>query len=199
MMGKRVKRDGQNFMDWLDELVASDPEAQKAYEDEMLQLRLADALRQAREEAGMTQTMVAEAMGVRQSLISKLERSDHNHTVGTVLAYLQAVGAGLIVAVTTEEGRNLIPASTLAEDIVVLPQTVKAEAEAQGMSLREYVLCGLAHQETAQKMSRMFSDELKVHLLELQTWTNAQSTQFEQSKRLPQQFATSAERYAQAA
>jgi transcriptional regulator with XRE-family HTH domain len=167
-MSKRVKRKDQNVMDWLDELVVSDPEAQAAYEDETLRLRLADALRKAREEAGMTQTMVAEEMGVRQSLISKLERPDHNHTVETALAYLQAVGANLVVAVVTADGQDLIPASTLAENVVLLPKFVSEEAEARGLSLREHVLCSLAHQETAREMTRVFRTELKVHISELQ-------------------------------
>lgn len=33
----RVKKPGQNFMDWLDELVQNNPEARAAYEDEMRQ------------------------------------------------------------------------------------------------------------------------------------------------------------------
>ncbi len=166
-MGKRVKREGQNIMDWLSELVMSDPEAQKAYEDEALRLGLASALQKAREAAGMTQMMVAEEMSVRQSLISKLERPDHNHTVETVLAYLQAINAGLVMAVVAANGRDLIPASALAEDIVLLPKEVKAQAEASQMSPREYVLSCLAHHCTAQEMQQAFSSEMKQHVSEL--------------------------------
>ncbi len=39
MATKRVKPEGQNIVDWLNELVASDREAQKAYKDEMMRLR----------------------------------------------------------------------------------------------------------------------------------------------------------------
>ncbi|CAN5492801.1 hypothetical protein BH24DEI1_BH24DEI1_09500 [soil metagenome] len=200
-MSKRVKREGQNVMDWLNELVASDPESQKAYEDEMLRLRLASALRKAREEAGMTQAMVADEMGVRQSLISKLERPDHNHTVETALAYLQAVGANLVVAVATAEGHNLIPASALAEDVVLLPKFVREEAEARGMSLREHVLCSLAHHETAREMTKMFSSELKVHMSELHSWASSRHPQAGRITHNPvlDRFAERAKPYAQAA
>ena len=176
-MSKRVKREGQNFMDWLDELVEANPEAQKAFEDEMLRLRLADALRDVREAAGMTQALVAEEMDVRQSFVSKLERPDHNHTIETVLSYLQAVGAGLVLAIVEANGRDLIPASALAEDVVLLPKEVKEKAEAAGMSPREYVLSCFAHKQTAQEMKETFSGELRQHMTEFTGWET-----FEQAK-----------------
>lgn len=175
-MSNRVKREGQNIMDWLDELVASDPEAQKAYEDEALRVKLSDALHRARELAGMTQALVAEEMGVRQSMISKLERPDHNHTVETVLSYLQAVGAGLVMAVVAPNGRDLIPASSLAENAVLLSGEVIKQAEAAEMSPREYVMSCLAHHETAEKMVQAFSTELKQNMTEIRGWISFQQS-----------------------
>lgn len=167
-MSKQARRDDQGAMDWLAELVASDPDAQKAYEDEELRIQLSGALRESREVAGMTQAMVAEAMGVKQSLISKLERSDHNHTVGTVLAYLQAVKAGLVMAVVAANGRDLISATALAENAVLFPEEVRKQAESMQMSLREYVFSCLAHHHTAYEMKQAFSGELRQHMYELE-------------------------------
>lgn len=169
-MSKRVKREGQNVMDWLNEVVASDPEAQKAFEDETLRLQLADALREIREAAGMTQMLVAEEMCVKQSFVSRLERSDHNHTIETVLSYLQAVGAGLVLAIVKSNGRDLIPASTLAEDVVLLPKEVSKRAEAVEMSLREYVLGCVTQQQTTEEVTQVFCNELRQHMSELKGW-----------------------------
>ena len=169
-MSKRVKREGQNVMDWLNEVVASDPEAQKAFEDETLRLQLADALREMREEAGMTQTLVAEEMCVKQSFVSRLERSEHNHTIETVLSYLQAVGAGLVLAIVKSNGRDLIPASALAENAVLLPKEVARQAEAVEMSLREYVLSCVTRQEVTEEVTEAFCGELRQHMSELKGW-----------------------------
>lgn len=200
-MSKRVKREGQGIMDWLDELAASDPKAQQIYEDELLRLRLASALREVREQTGMTQAMVAEEMEVRQSLISKLERPDHNHTVETVLSYLQAVGAGLVMAVVAANGRELIPASALAEDVVLFPKVVREQAEAAEMSLREYVLSCLAHHDTAQEMKQAFSREVKHQVNELKGLVAFQQTESSplSSGRSTSSFAVVTEDYPKAA
>lgn len=167
-MSKQARRNGQSAMDWLAELVASDPEAQKAYEDEELRIQLSGALRESREAAGMTQAMVAEAMGIKQSLVSKLERPDHNHTVGTVLSYLQAVRAGLVMAIVAANGRDLLSATALAENAVLFPEEVRKQAESMHMSLREYVFGCLAHHHTANEMKQAFVGELRQHMGELE-------------------------------
>ena len=52
-----------------------------------------DALIEARQAAGLTQAQVAERMGVTQSRVSKIEKSNGFTTFMSVLGYADAVGA----------------------------------------------------------------------------------------------------------
>ncbi len=56
---------------------------------------LALAMVRARKNKGLSQTQVAESLGVSQSWVSKLENPDIAHTFESILDYLQAIGAEL--------------------------------------------------------------------------------------------------------
>ncbi len=102
-MGNDCSGERNVFLEWLDERVESEPEARLAAREEEVRLYLASALRRARNEAGLTQAQVAEVSGLRQSVVSHLESADHNPTIETILRYLSAVGANLVMSVTVEK------------------------------------------------------------------------------------------------
>lgn len=58
----------------------------------------ANRLRELREQAGLTQTQLAERIGIGQRQVSKIEHGDlDNAKVGTIRRYLEAVGGGLSI------------------------------------------------------------------------------------------------------
>ena len=66
-------------------------------------------LRLARERAGLTQSQLAEQLGVRQPYISQIERGTLNLTMSTIAALAQAVGCTysiLLTPASQETGRN---------------------------------------------------------------------------------------------
>ncbi|MFP5021626.1 helix-turn-helix domain-containing protein [Pseudonocardia phyllosphaerae] len=55
-------------------------------------------LRELREQAGLTQSQLAERIGVGQRQVSKIERGDLDSArVGTIRSYLEAVGGDLAI------------------------------------------------------------------------------------------------------
>lgn len=171
-MSERGATKKQAFMDWLQELVDSSPEAATAARDEEVQLNLSEALRSAREAAGMTQRHVAETSGLKQSAVSRLEKPGHNATVGTVLTYLHAVGADLVLSVVVE-GRTF-PATAMAKRAVVMPTYVCDWADTHGMDLREHVLASVTRQETVTEVASIFRSEVYKQLSEMRRWIGGQ-------------------------
>lgn len=69
-----------------------------AHKERMLAEVRAYRLRELREQAGLTQTELAERIGVGQRQVSKIESGDiDNAKVGTIRRYLEAVGGELAV------------------------------------------------------------------------------------------------------
>lgn len=63
-------------------------------------------LRELRENAGLTQQQLADRIGVSQRQVSKREHGDlENAKVGTIRAYLEAVGVGLSLEYVTGDSR----------------------------------------------------------------------------------------------
>ena len=60
---------------------------------------VAKVLDQARRRAKMTQTEVAERMGVRQSFVSRIESGNANVTLDKLQGYAKAVGGRLAISV----------------------------------------------------------------------------------------------------
>lgn len=70
----------------------------ESHKTRMLAEVRANHLRELREQAGLTQTQVAERIGVGQRQVSKIERGDLESTrVGTIRSYLEAVGGDLSI------------------------------------------------------------------------------------------------------
>lgn len=77
-----------NALEILRRRAEKDPELQKYYEEEKLNLKLAILIRESREAAGLTQTQLAELIGTQQSVISRLEDADYE---GHSLSMLQKI------------------------------------------------------------------------------------------------------------
>ncbi|MBN3893912.1 MAG: helix-turn-helix domain-containing protein [Nostoc sp. NOS(2021)] len=127
-----------NFQAWLQQKVSDDSEVILAGKLEYLRLYLTDAMREIRNKAGLTQTQLAEKLGVQQAAVSKLESALKEHELESVLHYLHALGADLLVAV--KQGDELYQASDNEGVLLVdVPDVVAQKALAANMSVREYV------------------------------------------------------------
>jgi len=58
---------------------------------------LGEAIRHFREQAGMTQTELAELVGIRQSYLSELENGHANEQVRRLIALFKALGVRVVV------------------------------------------------------------------------------------------------------
>lgn len=68
------------------------------YKKDMLNQVRAFQLRELREKAGLTQSQLAERIGVGQRQVSKIENGDLENTkLGTIRGYLEAVGGRMSV------------------------------------------------------------------------------------------------------
>ena len=127
-----------NFQAWLQQKVSDEPEVILAGKLEYLRLYLTDAMRKIRNQAGLTQAQLAQKLGVKQAAVSKLESALKEHELESVLHYLHALGADLLVAV--KQGDELYQASDNEGVLLVdVPDVVAQKALAANMSVREYV------------------------------------------------------------
>lgn len=66
-------------------------------------------LREARSEGGMTQTQLAEAMGVSQNRISRMERGDlSTMSLDTIRRYIEALGGKLSLVADLPTGKVIL-------------------------------------------------------------------------------------------
>ncbi|MEH2142456.1 helix-turn-helix domain-containing protein [Nostoc sp.] len=127
-----------NFQSWLQQKVSDEPEVILAGKLEYLRLYLTDTMREIRNKAGLTQAQLAEKLGVQQAAVSKLESALKEHELESVLHYLHALGADLLVAVKL--GDELYQASDNEGVLLVdVPDVVAQKALTANMSVQEYV------------------------------------------------------------
>lgn len=72
-----------------------DAEFEEGYEAGYTDFKIGVLLRQAREDAGLTQEELANRMGTQKSAISRIENHAEDVRLSTLKAYAQAVGAKL--------------------------------------------------------------------------------------------------------
>lgn len=94
---------------FLDELIPDTLETRTVGAQEWLRLKLTEVMMEARKQAGLTQAQLAERLGVQQARISKLENGNNDRTIDSVVAYLTAVDAELLIAV--RQGEQVFQAS----------------------------------------------------------------------------------------
>lgn len=76
------------------------------HKQRMLAEARAYRLRELREQAGLTQTELAERIGVGQRQVSKIEHGDlDNAKIGTIRRYLEAVGGDLSIEYVLGDSR----------------------------------------------------------------------------------------------
>ncbi len=74
---------------------ARDPEFAKNYETGYLEFKIGVLLRQAREEAGLTQEEVAQKLNTKRSAISRIENHAEDVKLSTLGKYAKAIGKKL--------------------------------------------------------------------------------------------------------
>ena len=153
---KRSSNDELDVIAWLKNHSEETPEKQVIRDEEWTKYNLAVALSDAREAAGHSQSSLAQELGVQQSLVSKWEHINHNHTLETLLNLSRATGAKLVLGL--EVDGKLIPISPAAKRCVLLSETVHANLEQRGASVgltaRELLLAPLAVNEPAPKTKK---------------------------------------------
>lgn len=80
--------------EFLDERL-QDPDFAQAWDDSEAEYLVRLALIEARKDAGMTQAELAQASGIDQSVISKLETGDSNPTIQTLTRIAKGMGKRL--------------------------------------------------------------------------------------------------------
>jgi len=76
-----------------------DAEFSKAYEEMDAEIRLAVAIAEARETAGLSQAELATALHTKQSNISRIERGEQNVTVGMLEKIVKALHCRLEIQI----------------------------------------------------------------------------------------------------
>lgn len=132
---------------FLRDLLGSDPEGATQLAQERLRVRLTDALRQARFELGLSQRDMARRLGTSQARVSHIESADRDRRLDTLVAYTEALGADLLLAlrvgervidVSCPEGTRIALAHELTldafggEPTTLEPSSVEAQAADDG-------------------------------------------------------------------
>ena len=93
-----MKRKTSDGLEILRERARCSPRIQRMVEEERANFHAARLIRQAREEAGLTQAQIAAKVGTTQSVISRLEDADYTgHTLGMLQRILSALGQNLVL------------------------------------------------------------------------------------------------------
>ena len=103
-----------------------------------LRLYLSLAARELRKDSKMTQKELAKRLGVRQAAVSKLEAPHRDHKLESIVRYLAALDAELLVAV--KHGNDVFQVSDDDEwAVACFKQEVRIWAEDAGEDLQTYV------------------------------------------------------------
>lgn len=91
----KPKTAGQaSYDNWREKLLA-DPESRAVYEEEAAKSELWLQLIEARQAAGLTQTQLAERLGVSQAQVARIEKQGYDaYTLNTLRRYVAALGEG---------------------------------------------------------------------------------------------------------
>jgi ribosome-binding protein aMBF1 (putative translation factor) len=84
---------------YIEKRKARDPEFARDYEIGYTELKVGVLLRQAREEAGLTQEELAKKLNTKKSAVSRLENHAEDSRLSTLERYARALGRKLHVSV----------------------------------------------------------------------------------------------------
>ena len=107
---------GDDVVEFLEETLPETDETRRESKREALRLALTDAMRLVRKREGLTQTDVADRLDVSQSWVSKLESANYDHQIESVVTYLDALGADLVLSIRTGEGTISVDAEPISAD-----------------------------------------------------------------------------------
>jgi transcriptional regulator with XRE-family HTH domain len=93
-------RHESDALQFFETLAPDTPETRRIGKQEWARLLLTEEMRKARKSSGLTQQQVADKLGVTQGWVSRLEHAGHDHTLESVVAYLDAVGFDLELVVS---------------------------------------------------------------------------------------------------
>ena len=97
-MARRRARAGTSLDDYIKERKANDPAFAEGFDEGLHAMKVGLILKMARKEAKMTQGQVADIMGTKTSVISRLEKRANDMKVSTFMNFLQAVGKEIRLA-----------------------------------------------------------------------------------------------------
>lgn len=104
MTAEQSKTEGQRRYDeyWAKQM--ADPDFRRVYEEEAAKKELWLQLAEAREAAGLTQTQVAQRLGVSQAQVARLEKKGYDaHTLNSLRRYVEALGEGFSLEVRVRQ------------------------------------------------------------------------------------------------
>lgn len=84
---------------YVEERKARDPEFARDYETGYFEFKIGVLLRQAREEAGLTQEQVAQKLNTKKSAISRMENHAEDVRLSTLGKYAKVLGKKLYLSV----------------------------------------------------------------------------------------------------
>jgi DNA-binding XRE family transcriptional regulator len=88
---------------YIEERSKRDPEFAEGFVLGYSDFKIGVLLRQAREEAGLTQEQVARQLGTQKSAISRMENHAEDVRLSTLRAYAQAVGAKIQIQLISSQ------------------------------------------------------------------------------------------------
>jgi DNA-binding XRE family transcriptional regulator len=88
---------------YIEERSRRDPEFAEGFVLGYSDFKIGVLLRQAREEAGLTQEQVARQLGTQKSAISRMENHAEDVRLSTLRAYAQAVGAKIQIQLISSQ------------------------------------------------------------------------------------------------
>ena len=91
-----VKADIEKEKEALDQLIAADIDAKKAHDEFLARIALQKQLVELRKAENLTQSDIAEASGLSQQAVSRLETGT-GATIGSLIKYINSIGYTLII------------------------------------------------------------------------------------------------------
>lgn len=88
-------------------LAKQSPESQQRIKEKVEALRQEVVLSQLREELSISQTELAQAIGVSQPTIAKMERPENDPRLSTLKRYVSALGGELSIDITLPTGKRV--------------------------------------------------------------------------------------------
>jgi transcriptional regulator with XRE-family HTH domain len=144
---------GSDALAFLESIIPDTPEMQRVEKQERFRIALTQAMRELRNQVGVTQKELAQRLGIGQSWVSKLESANNDHTFESILAYLDALGAELKASILLD-GQEVL---TICTD-----SNLTGEVNTSSINSRELCEDSETHQETQSIDFPLLSPERKI-------------------------------------